>query len=65
MAELIRYATQWHLNNDDLPLHPDFWDYIQKDDKGYFITLAGARVEVTDGMALLNHALKNQNLNRP
>jgi hypothetical protein len=44
----IRYAQQYDSADDSYPLHPDFYEFIQKDDSGYFIELPdGTRIPVT------------------
>jgi hypothetical protein len=46
--ELERHVESYSLADDPLPLHPDFYRFIQKDERGYFIAdKGGNRWEIT------------------
>jgi hypothetical protein len=51
----LRYAQQHEPANDWMPLHPDFYEFVNEDEDGYFIKdKAGNRwrVEMKEEMSL-------------
>jgi hypothetical protein len=51
----IREVVRYDINDDLMPLHPDFYRFVDRDERGYFIAdLDGNRLEIvmeekTDG----------------
>lgn len=34
---IFRETKQYDVADDGLPLHPDFYEFVQQDERGYFI----------------------------